>query len=347
MRSKKLLSIFTIIFTLLAPSVGVFANEAQTENGTKAVTDFQDVLRTHNQYVAISYLQQNKVIKGYADGTFKPDNPINRAEVLKIILQGSKIEAPQEFNLDFPDVPKDAWFGPFVAKAKELGIVSGDKATGNFSGARQVNKAEFLKMLLLANKIKKEALQVADDVSTDVPKDAWFAPYLSYGLKSGIISLDQKGMANPNKSLTRAEVAEIMYLLLIIRNSSDTQFLLDRARSELAQIEVYIAANKVANAKRASELAVDLTQQAIRNLPEDPNVLGAGKLARAYDWLVDSFILGIQKKNEEAANMANKAIQKATEAWEVNNKTQPIARHIKDRAREILQQVGGTEAQPE
>ena len=113
----------------------------------------------------------------------------------------------------------------------------------------------------------------------------------------------------------------------------------------MAQIEVYIAANKVNNAKNSSELAVDLTQQALKNMPDNNVVLGAAKLARAYDLLVQSFIYGIQKKNTEAADFANQAIAKATEAWEANNATQPIARHIKDRAREILAQVGGKEIQ--
>ena len=75
----------------------------------------------------------------------------------------------------------------------------------------------------------------------------------------------------------------------------------------------------------------------------DKVVLGAAKLARAYDWLVDSFVYGIQKDYTSAAEYANKAIDKAGEAWEANNATQPIARHIKDRAREILSQIGGTE----
>ena len=119
-----------------------------------------------------------------------------------------------------------------------------------------------------------------------------------------------------------------------------------RSEAELAQIEVYIAANKVTNAKRASELAVDLTQQAYKNMPENNVVVGAAKLAKAYDWLVDSFVYGIKKDFPAATEWANKAIAKAGEAWEANNATQPIAKHIKDRAREILAQVGGKEEAP-
>jgi tetratricopeptide (TPR) repeat protein len=166
---------------------------------------------------------------------------------------------------------------------------------------------------------------------------------MNYALKVGIVTKNAENNAEPSKLLSRGEVADMMYLLILIKSSDDTQFLLHRAEAELAQIEVYIAANKIVNAKRASELAVDLTQQAYRNMPDNNVVLGAAKLARSYDWLVDSFIYGIQKDYEKAAEFANKSIDKASEAWEANNATQPIARHIKDRAREILAQVGGEE----
>ena len=339
----------TIIFLLAAvifaiPLSFARAEEAQTASGIKTVTDFQDVLRTHNNYVSISYLNQAGVISGYPDVTFKPDNPINRAEVLKIILKGSGIDTSGDFgDITFPDVKAGDWFAVYVMKAKTLGIVKGNDRDGTFAPTKQVNKAEFLKMLLMANNIKIDAIQVTEDVSPDVTKDAWFAPFMNYALKVGIISKNDKGLLEPSKPLTRADATEMLYLFILIKNGKDTQFLLHRAEAELAQIEVYIAANKVLNAKHSSELAVDLTQQAYKNMPDNNVVVGAAKLARAYDWLVDAFILGIQKKYTEAAEKANMAIDKATEAWEANNATQPIAKHIKDRARGILAQVGGRE----
>jgi hypothetical protein len=348
MTLKKSLATFVLAASFMAVPLNAFAVEAATTpSGIKAVTGFSDVLRTHDSYVAITYLNESNVISGYADGTFKPENPINRAEVLKVILQGAKVTVPEQVSDKvFPDVAKDAWFAKFALQAKTMGIVKGGEKDGLFTPARQVNKAEYLKMLLLANGIKTEALTVTEAVSNDVPKDAWFAPFMSYALKAGIIAKDAKGNLEPSKSLTRAQVVDMMYLLVLIKESKDTQFLLHRAEAELAQIEVYIAANKVANAKRASELAVDLTQQAYKNMPENNVVVGAAKLAKSYDMLVQSFVLGIQKKNTEAADMANQAIAKATEAYNANNATQPIAKHIKDRAREILAQVGGKEVAP-
>lgn len=331
-----------MFFTMVAPAT-LAQNTSSTASGTQIVqTGFSDVARTHPNYTAINYLGQMGVIGGYADGTFKPDNPINRAEVLKVILKGSGIESNVAFTQVFPDVNNGDWFAPFVLKAYELGFVKGNDADGTFAPGRQVNLAEFLKMLLIASGIDTGSF-ANKNVVEGVPADAWFAQYVNYAVALGIAPRNADGSVDASRALNRGEVVDMLYLLSIIRNGTDTQFLLTRAESEMAQIEVYIAANMVVNAKSASDLGVDLTQQAYKNLPDNYVVLGAAKIARAYDWLVDSFILGIQGKNAEAAAKANEAIDKATEAWEANNATQPIAAHIKERAREILTQVGGVE----
>lgn len=333
-----------LVFTLFFAVTHVSADESSTSSGVKVVTSFPDVPRSHPQYTAISYLSQAGVLKGYDDGSFKPDNPINRAEVLKVILAGSNVATPETAGENpFPDVDKGAWFARFVLKAKELGIVKGNDADGTFTPGRQVNKAELIKMLLMANQVNIQAVQATDQQFSDVPADQWFAPYMRAAAALGLITKNAQGQLEPGKNSTRAEVAEVLYLLNIIRKGNDTQFLLNRAEAEMAQIEVYVAANRVELAKRASELAVDLTQQAYKNLADNNVVVGAAKLARAYDWLVDAFILGIQKNYIESAKKANDAIDKADEAYQANNATQPIARHIKDRAREILAQVGGKE----
>ncbi len=333
------------VFSLTTFGSPVFAETVSTtDSGIQNVqTGFADVSRTHPNYTAIVHLAESGVVGGYADGTFKPDNAINRAEVLKVILKGSGIESDVTFAQDFPDVAEGDWFAPFVLKAKALGFVKGNDADGTFAPGRQVNLAEFLKMLLVANNIDVSAFE-GKPVASNVDVNAWFANYVNYAAALGIAPMTASGEVDASRALNRAEVANMMYLLSIILKGGDTQFLLTRAEAEMAQIEVYIAANQVGLAKAASELADDIMQQAYKNLPDNAVVLGAAKISRAYDWLVDAFILGINGENETAAAKANDAIDKASEAWEANNATQPIAAHIKERAREILIQVGGTES---
>lgn len=304
-----------------------------------ATLSFSDVPQAHLNYVAINYLTEKGIVKGYEDGTFKAEQLVNRAEALKIILTAGNVEIPETATeAAFKDFTINDWFARFVIKAKELGIVNGNP-DGTFAPARNVARSEFIKMLLMANAFKTENWLV-QEIFADVPTDAWFTPYMNYAGSAGLISKDDQNNLYPAKQLTRGEVAEIIYLMAVIKNGKDAEFLLDQAEAQMAQVEIYMTAQNSIAAKRASELAVDMTQQAYKNLPEDNIVLGAAKLARAYDFLVNAFAAALQNKYTEAADWANQAIAKATEAWEVNNALQPVAKRIKDRANEILTQLG-------
>ena len=67
---------------------------------------------------AITQLANRNIVKGYPDGTFKPQQAITRAELLKIILE---LSTGQESC--FSDVPKEEWYVDIVCSAKAMGIV--------------------------------------------------------------------------------------------------------------------------------------------------------------------------------------------------------------------------------
>jgi hypothetical protein len=300
---------------------------------------FTDVLSRHHNFVAIQYLSGTGVIHGYEDETFKPQQAVNRVEALKIIIENKKIELTNQAEEEpaFKDTQVNVWYSPYLTVAKEMKIVSGNP-DGTFAPEREVIRAEFIKMLLMANNFKKEKWE-AMSLYSDVKANEWYTPYMNYAGEVGLLNKDQENRLYPEKVLTRGEVAEIMYIMEIILNSKNTQFLLDQAETQMSQIDVYIGNNDPIPAKRASELAVDITQQAYKNKPDDAVVLGVAKLARAYNFVVNAYLAAIQQKYSEAENWAKQAISKATEAWEVNNDVQQVARHIKDRANEILSQI--------
>ena len=54
---------------------------------------FPDVRSTSYAYPAIRALRESGVIVGYPDGTFRPGNTVNRAELLKILMEGYHADA--------------------------------------------------------------------------------------------------------------------------------------------------------------------------------------------------------------------------------------------------------------
>jgi len=323
---KKFISLLTTLITVITLTPLSHAKE------------FKDIPASHLAHVAINYLSDAGILKGYADGTFQPDKLVNRVEALKVILEEATTKLSEDTSgAAFKDTDPAQWYGKYLATAKGLGIVNGNP-DGTFAPSSQVKRAAFMKMLLETNHFKKDKWG-DQDYYKDVPKTAWYAPYMNYAGKSGLILPDVKGDLKPDQELTRAEVAEILYVMRVILHGRDNQFLLGQSEAEMTQIEIFVGAKNVAAAKRASELAVDMTQQALKNVPTNTIVLGAAKLAKAYGLVVDAFIAGIQKKMEDAKTLANQAIVKADEAIVANKDITSIAQHIKDRAKEILGQL--------
>lgn len=172
---------------------------------------FTDVTFTSPNADAISFLKSIDVISGYPDGSFKPANSLNRAELLKILVEGNGYtpDANQYKNC-FPDV-KDEWYARYVCFAKEQGWVSG-YPDGTFRPANNVNKVEAIKMLM-------ESLQVyMEDVTyapfNDVGTSEWFSQYIFTAKYLGILE-ETSGNYSPAANITRGQVSENLYRLLI------------------------------------------------------------------------------------------------------------------------------------
>lgn len=320
---------------------------------------FSDIGLAHPQANAIKYLKQNGIINGYNDGSFKPENTVNRAELLKILI-GTNLPSGTYENC-FKDV-KQEWFAPYTCYAKEQGWIQG-YSDGTFRPAQTVNRAEAIKMAIEVFGLSLP-ITISSNPYSDVPKSQWYAKYIMVAKEAGLF--DTMTSYKSGDGMQRGDISNIIYRLLTIKELgvakynnnlddqmikaenntnfkndeySTTQELLDRAEKEMSNIEMYISKNNITAAKKSSKSAVDLTQIAYVNDPNTNVVLCAYKLAQAYDTLVDSLISGISKNNTQSKNEANKAIKLANDALLINPDISPIAKHIKDRAEEILKQV--------
>lgn len=92
-----------------------------------AETQFKDVSSSHWAGGVINLAVGLGIIKGYPDGTFKPDNPVTHAEWLAMVLR----------VLGYgPQVNKMPWPGGVLAKAALLGLNNGVTITPNLPASR-------------------------------------------------------------------------------------------------------------------------------------------------------------------------------------------------------------------
>ncbi|MDD5041907.1 MAG: S-layer homology domain-containing protein [Candidatus Peribacteraceae bacterium] len=152
--------------------------------------------------VAVSLLTEEGILQGYPDGTFRPDQPVNRAEFLKLAMRASAAEViPPVDTACFPDIDPAAWYASFVCAAKRDGLIAGDALDGidasqwRFHPSRTVNYAEAAKILM-------RTFGIAE---LPVKANVWYAPFLATAEAEGI---ELPGV-HPSDALTRGEVAQL------------------------------------------------------------------------------------------------------------------------------------------
>lgn len=161
----------------------------------KSESEFTDA-KTHLYTNSIEYLREKSIVCGYDDGTFKPDNPINRAEFMKIVM-GAKFGSELSAGVDgycFSDVVMD-WYAPYVCLAKKKGIVGG-YGDGTFKPASNINFAEAAKILSEVYGLSVESGGV------------WYEGYVKALQSDNYIP---STISQLNKSITRAEMSELIW----------------------------------------------------------------------------------------------------------------------------------------
>ena len=63
---------------------------------------FSDVPSNHFAYEAVEFLKAGGIISGFSNGTFRPDQKVNRAEALKLII--SPLIKPEQIEQAKPAI---------------------------------------------------------------------------------------------------------------------------------------------------------------------------------------------------------------------------------------------------
>ncbi|PID70278.1 hypothetical protein CSB37_02740 [bacterium DOLZORAL124_38_8] len=169
---------------------------------------FLDIQRGSKYEDAVEFLKDNNVVRGYEDGTFRPNNPLTRAQAMKLIIESNDMRMmPAENN--FKDVPRNKWYTPYVSNALARGIVKG-YADRTFRPNKSVTRAEFLKMALKTSDMDWKKYGNEENYN-DINDSDWEAPFMKVAKKEGMFEVYDEGYVWPNKPITRAEAAYVLW----------------------------------------------------------------------------------------------------------------------------------------
>ncbi|MBI2463738.1 S-layer homology domain-containing protein [Candidatus Peregrinibacteria bacterium] len=118
-------------------------------NGVKFEQRFTDVRKTDWFSKYVLKAESLGIIQGYDNQTFRPNEPVTRAEALAIIFRAFEIPS-QSSKKVFPDVAMGQWFTSYVSSAYESGLIKG-YTDGSFRPHGLITRGEASKISYLAS----------------------------------------------------------------------------------------------------------------------------------------------------------------------------------------------------
>lgn len=188
-------------------------SDISTDDSGKVVNNFGDVSEDFWAKDAIYAMRDKKIISGFEDNTFRPNDKLTREQFVVMAAAAFGIRA--NGNVDFDDVADGAWYADAVKKAYNAGIISGI-SENKFGTGQYVTRQDMA--VILSRIIEKQKLSIEDVRSFEGMKDVdSIAEYARESIESlykkGIIS-GSDGNINPNGFATRAEAAVMIYNIL-------------------------------------------------------------------------------------------------------------------------------------
>lgn len=142
----------------------------------------------------------NERIKGYEDGSFKPDNSITRAEFMTMVNKAYGFEELAEIN--FSDADEEEWYYAEIQKAVEAGYIVGDN-DDTVRPEDEISRQEVAVVITRLNDLEENT-----DVTVFADKDKiadWAVGFVGAVVEAGYMIGDDNKNFNPTNDITRAE----------------------------------------------------------------------------------------------------------------------------------------------
>jgi len=218
-RHKQVLAISMIM--IISSTFGLFAyavdygTELKNSPTKQYEQKFSDVTKDYWAFSFIGEMIERKVLNGYPDGLFRPDDMVTRAEFAKIIVNAASLKVASTGRTSFADVSTKDWCNPFIETAKSY-----------LTGFRDPNGAYLYKpdapalredIAIAIVKIKGYDTTIVDrsliekmfkdiDSISESAKD-----YVALAVEKGLISGYPDSTFRGQDSITRAEAATLLW----------------------------------------------------------------------------------------------------------------------------------------
>ncbi|WP_414561854.1 MULTISPECIES: S-layer homology domain-containing protein [unclassified Anabaena] len=185
-----------------------------------AQTTFYDVPSNYWAAQFIQQLSQRGVIAGFPDGSFRPEEPVTRAQFAAMINNAFQ-KAPQRQAVNFVDVPSNFWAANAIRQSYTIGFLAG--YPGNrFEPNQNIPRQQVLVSLANGLGYSPTNTQTALQSFSDSFNIADWArsPIAAATERQIVVNYPNVQFLNPTATATRAQVAAFIYQALVSNNQA-------------------------------------------------------------------------------------------------------------------------------
>ena len=155
-------------------------------------------------------------LKGYPDGSIKPQGEITRAEVAAIIarLHADVEDIDYVAEAKYADVNANAWYAKYIAYVSNKGLMKGYE-DGSFKPEEKITRAEYATVVARFKNLERIATSFEDS------KDHWASEFIGAVANKKWITGYPDGSFKPMNNISREEVATMTNKMLDRKVNSD------------------------------------------------------------------------------------------------------------------------------
>jgi parallel beta-helix repeat protein len=177
---------------------------------------FTDVPNNYWAQTFIQELASRNIIKGFPDGSFRPNDPVTRAQFAALLSQAMN-KSPIRSSATFADVAANYWAATAIQKAYTTGFMSGYSAT-TFRPNENISRVQIL--VSLANGLGYTPTKPIDATLRSYSDANTIPAYARNSVGAAtenrmVVNYPNLKLLNPNQPATRAEVAAFIYQALV------------------------------------------------------------------------------------------------------------------------------------
>ncbi len=168
---------------------------------------FSDLPAGHWSGGSVSKAAKLGIVSGYANGTFRPNAPVTRAEFSAMIARAFGIE-PAVSSASFGDT-RSSWAAGYIGALSDLGVVAG-YSDNSFKPNAKISRAEMAVMIARVINLSELPAAAAPASFSDVGSDHWAAGVIDQAVSAGLLNGASASSFAPDKNASRAEAITLI-----------------------------------------------------------------------------------------------------------------------------------------